>query len=760
MAGLIEVRPGERSKTFLMFVYFFFVIAIVYILKPVRSALFLESLGAHNLRYVYVGEGVFLIFVVAAYIQFAKRVSHRVFYPAVLAFFASHLIVFWFLFHMQVPYLAAFFYIWVASFSIAMTTQFWTLANDIFNSMEAKRLFGLIASGGSLGGVAGGLITSVAVRWVKTEDLLLVAAGVVAVCIAVVILLQKELAAAPGRSAAQPAHNAKHDEESRRPVWKLFTSSSYLLMLTGLVMIAKMSSAIVENQFSRMVEISIVSTEARTAFFGGFMAWLNTISWLMQLVFTGLFLRFLGVGLSLWILPVGLLFTAGASLAFPVLAAAVAMKAFDGSVNYSIQQASKEMLFLPLSSALRYRVKPVIDMLGFRAAKSLAGLYILAAAPLLGIHDEHLGVLVLILVPFWLFMVWRMRKGYSQLLRQHVLAADKLPAAAASETPPREIFALLDHQKTPHGKEYFTHSAPFVRKFAAAAVWAHSQDAGQSERLRQRLAQLAEEEILLVENPFSSGALSREEIHLLEQHVLNQSAPAARANEIQESRMVRLERDWNRLAGLLQDPHRGPADKRRILGLLGQVRSPKVAEFLLKELHGVRNSFIRASLIESLDMVHKNGALINRFRLREEVRYESELCADFAKLTFFAQSHGKSLPHSEAAAVLFSALGQEALQRCFGLLSLLYPPDEMRMMYALLVRHSAQDAVHAHVLELLNSMLEPDFFIPVQAALDRRTENASSRQIKAIAGKFSQSSDPWFLMTGQWVKEMASWAEN
>ena len=184
-----DIRKGEERKTLLMFLYFFLTITVLYVLKPVRSSLFLEELGSHNLRYVYLGEGVFLLFVTWLYVQLAKLLPRKVFFTGLLLVFISNLLIFWWLFHRHTPYLSAFFYIWVACFSIVSVTQFWTLANDIFDPLEAKRLFGLIISGGSAGGVLGGLLTNRAVRWMPTEDLLLLSCVLLGGCIFVVSLL-------------------------------------------------------------------------------------------------------------------------------------------------------------------------------------------------------------------------------------------------------------------------------------------------------------------------------------------------------------------------------------------------------------------------------------------------------------------------------------------------------------------------------------------------------------------------------------------
>ena len=282
-----------------MFFYFFVMITVLYVLKPVRSSLFLEELGSHNLRYVYLGEGLFLLLVTWAYVQLAKRLPKKFLFIGVLLFFVMNLVFFWALFRMHAPYLSAFFYIWVACFSITSVTQFWTLANDIFDPLEAKRLFGLIISGGSAGGVLGGLLTNRAVRWMPTEDLLLLSAFMLLGC---VFFISRLVGYIPASSVRSERGQKPIEAQSTR---KLFLNSPYLWMLAGVVLMAKVASTVVDNQFNAIVEDHLIGKQAKTAFFGGFSAVLNVISFLMQLYATSASLRIFGMGISLALLPGG-----------------------------------------------------------------------------------------------------------------------------------------------------------------------------------------------------------------------------------------------------------------------------------------------------------------------------------------------------------------------------------------------------------------------------------------------------------------------
>ena len=750
-------------KTALMFSYFFLIIALIYILKPVRSALFLDQLGAENLRYVYIGEGVFLFFVVAMYIQLAKRLPKRIFFPTMLGFFISNLALFWLLFHMQVPYLAAFFYIWVASFSITMTTQFWILANDIFNPAEAKRLFGLIISGGSLGGVLGGLFTQQAVRWVKTEDLLLVAASVLVLCILLVAVLWRLVPQADGdgtsRNASKTDQVAKTNSSAHEgPVLKLFQNSSYLIMLAALVVTAKMASTIVDNQFNGMVELSVHGKEAKTAFFGGFLAWLNTLSFMMQLFFTSIFLRYLGVGISLWVLPVGLLLFLSTGFIYPVLGTALALKCFDGSVNYSIQQASKEVLFLPLTSQLRYRVKPVIDMLGFRAAKAFSGIYIAIFAPIFGLSSDKLGVLVLALIPFWFFLVMKMRKGYSEQLRNRLVEKRKEEKDFQVRRA-TDVLSFLHDEKAFHEiRSFMEHPSTYARKIAATACLTYAESQDSLESTRRVVRRMVEEEAFDDEEKESlDKGLNSKDILFLEKLVLSETeekAPDIRS--LQQDVQKGSEELLMKLAGVLRDSETTLFDKRRTVRILSLIPKQESVDILLHHLASSRNHALRFVIVTALDRLHAEGPWfrMNRFLIKHEIARETKIHQKLQKLLAFyrKQKQGrKGADEQGSLEVALKSMLDESLERIFRYLDLLYPHEIIEDIYDRIANYPDTDPVRNHAIELLSNTLEPGVLMMLHRIMDSKVPEPKDPEVSNSLKEFASSEDRWFSLISLFI---------
>ena len=733
-----------------MFSCFFLTMVTLYILKPVQSALFLEEFGSKNLRYAYLGEGIFNLFVTWAYIQFAKFLPRKKFFRGILLFFIVNLVLFWWLFHIHVRYLSAIFYIWVACFSITIVTHFWTLANDIFDPLEAKRLFGLIISGASAGGVVGGLLTNRAVRWIPTEDLLLISCFLLGGCVYLISRIWSyvpQTAIAPVRGQKTPI-----ESESAR---KLFFSSPYLWMLAGVVCFAKIGSTVVDNQFKAVVEDYVIGKEAKTAFFGAFSAGLNFISFFMQLYATSLSLRFLGIGTSLLLLPVGLSVGSLATFLFPVLSAATLLKIFDGSMNYSIQQASKEVLYLPLSSRVRYRVKPLIDMLCYRASKSLGGLLIILLAPVFLIPNERIGILVVLLAPLWLFLVWKTKAAYLVLLR-HNLRKGKPEGPVPKPRQATEVLSFLyDEKSLDQLRTFLTEESSIARKMAATACLVYHRAGKDLEAVRRLVSGMIRWEALET-NSQEGGTAEKESTRqkefldqLLLQEAQKQVDPSLPApSHLPQNPEIVLKR----LQTLLEDPKQNLGLKREAARFLEHQASQQAADLLLHILLKSEEHPLRFLLLQTLLQIKEKNPRIrwNRLLLKGEIVREVEFYQRIRRLyDFYLRSAGGK---GEFLEVALKAVSDEGLERIFRCLGLLYPSEVTDIIYQRLVEHTEPDSIRSHAIELLQNLLGPEFYGIVEKILDERAlKEFSEEEVAKILEEMIKSPDRWLSLTAHFT---------
>ncbi len=433
---VLRIKKEEWPKTLLMFLYFFLTITSYYILKPIRDSIFIDKYGAENLPYVWLLTIVVLSFIVSIYVKFADLLQKNILLSSTIIFFVSNLVGFWWLAHSEHRWIAIVFFVWVSIFSVMTVTQFWLYANDLFNPREAKRLFGFVGSGGILGGITGGMITHQMAMVVGTRNLLLVAAFILLLCalvINVIWVLEKGKGfISLGEGQSKEPVKVKETSQAIRLIWE----KRYLLLLVGLVCMAKIVSTLVDYQFKNIIQDQITGLDARTAFFGKFFAWLNTVSFVVQFFLTSFVLRRFGVGTALYLLPVGLAFGSFGILIYPALWNAVFTMIYDGSMNYSINQSTKEVLYLPVFREVRYRVKPFIDMVGYRAAKAIGSLLILFFVNQMHFSVRALSFICLVLIGLWLYMIRVMRGEYVNALRDFLktdLPKEHERVAAGSE---------------------------------------------------------------------------------------------------------------------------------------------------------------------------------------------------------------------------------------------------------------------------------------------------------------------------------------
>src|SRR5262245_40962632 len=153
--GLIaEVEPHEVKAVVISFVYFFFLLASYFILRPLRDTMG-TVYGVAHLQELFTGTFLVSFVVAPVFAGLASRMRLAVFLPWVYGFVAITMLLFYGLFQSDANdrWIAAAFFVWLSTFNLLIVAVFWSLMADIFSSAQAERLFGFISAGGSVGAV-------------------------------------------------------------------------------------------------------------------------------------------------------------------------------------------------------------------------------------------------------------------------------------------------------------------------------------------------------------------------------------------------------------------------------------------------------------------------------------------------------------------------------------------------------------------------------------------------------------------------------
>ncbi len=191
-AGGRHVHAGERRAVALSFVYFFCVLAAYYVMRPVREQLS-AAVGSIQLPWFYGATFVATLLLTPVFALLVARYPRRVVVPVVHGFFIVCLLAFVPLFTrygvLSPRALGALFFVWVSVFNLFVVSVFWSFMVDIWDEAQARRLFPIIALGGTAGAIAGPLLTRALVSVVGVAPLLVVSAALLAGAVVCVVLL-------------------------------------------------------------------------------------------------------------------------------------------------------------------------------------------------------------------------------------------------------------------------------------------------------------------------------------------------------------------------------------------------------------------------------------------------------------------------------------------------------------------------------------------------------------------------------------------
>ncbi|MCW5980986.1 MAG: HEAT repeat domain-containing protein [Bryobacteraceae bacterium] len=421
---VFDVRKGEYRRTLFVALYFLFIMFANNILKPVSAGLFLNRFSEKDLPYLYLliaGVGGVLAYL---YTKVVVNTSLRTAVTAATLGSAACLVLFWTMIGTRSGTLLYVFSVFVSLVGIVFISQGWLIAANIFDSREAKRLYGLLGLGAILGAALGGSFTAFTARQVGTKNLLPVAA--LFLLLAYLSLhLTKSAHKVQASSAIVP--QSRQDDESAvnfnfRDVLSAIARYRHLLVIVGIITITFSVEILVEYQFLAMARATYKG-DRLTAFLGKFTGvYLSLTTLVLQSFFTTLVVRRFGVGRTLLIAPVTVGLGAASVLAAPGLLTAALTRIGEASNRYSINRTAIELLYLPLPAELKNRTKAFVDVFVDRLGRGV-GAFLLLFLTAIGLTaPRYLSLVLLCLALGWALLALWARKEYLRTVEKRVQA--------------------------------------------------------------------------------------------------------------------------------------------------------------------------------------------------------------------------------------------------------------------------------------------------------------------------------------------------
>ena len=397
---------GVRSA--FLFINFFLIILALYQLKPASRSLFIESMGAEKLPYIWIATAVTMGVFIAYYHRLVARHNRMHVVLGTCLSISLLLVVFRLLLNRSTPLIDACFYVFVDILGVVLVEQFWSLTNSIYASREGKSWYGIVGTGGLAGGVAGGWLAAFFIKHtpLQTPDLSITAAGI--------IMLIFGLTWVMGRIGLYCEVEQRVAAEPLSGGWRILRHNRYLLLIAAILLLAQLVSPLVEYQFLNTVESAYPEREARTAFLSLFFSVMGLISIVVNLGITPLIHLALGPIAGLLVQPLMIWIFSWWFFFQPVLFSSAATKISDRALSYSINRASKELLYVPLGSVLIYQAKAWIDMFGYRLFKVSGSILILLFTQWLPfrVSVPQLSWFSVSICAIWIILVCLVRRDY------------------------------------------------------------------------------------------------------------------------------------------------------------------------------------------------------------------------------------------------------------------------------------------------------------------------------------------------------------
>jgi AAA family ATP:ADP antiporter len=433
-----DVHEGEWPLVGLFFANLFLLLAAYYILKVIREPLILLGGGAVTRSYARGLQAGLLGVLIPAYGLLANRFEPAKLVKWIMAFFVACLAVFWVLGRLGVP-LGFPFFVWLGMFSTLAIAQFWSLAVDVMTEAEGKRLFPMIAAGGTIGGIAGAQIAARAIKWLAPTQLMLVAAAMLAGC-----ALLSHFTHGAGTTHRERKPSGASAERDRRGGFTLVLRDRYLLLIGLSVVLLNLINTTGDFLLAQLVNARAQAMAAGArrafvgAFYGDFQTWVSVLTSVIQILLVSRLFKLVGVGGALLFLPVLALAGYGASAFVPALALVATVKVVENSTDYSLQNTIQQALFLPTSRDAKYKAKSAIDTVFVRLG-DLASTGLVFVGVRLGFSAWGYAIANAVAGAVWLVFVVHLRR------RQVGLASAvpvETPAPPLELEGAREVVAL------------------------------------------------------------------------------------------------------------------------------------------------------------------------------------------------------------------------------------------------------------------------------------------------------------------------------
>lgn len=413
----MRIKLEEWYAVTLSFVYYFCILAAYYVMRPIRDQLAVE-VGSAQLPRFFALTFVVTLLLTQMFAWLVSRWPRRVIMPVVYIFFIVCQLVFIPLWNnrelLSVQNLGLMFFVWVSVFNLSVVSVFWSFMTDIWNDEQARRLFPIIALGGTAGAVMGPIITRGLIEVIDLALLLVVSVTLLLVAIVCIVFLGK-WAHKYGVNRYKKGNEAPVGGGMLDGLKQIFANS----FIVNMSLMMLLSDAIGTIAYVLVTDYSGVAFPnnaiEQTRFAANMDLSANLIQVVLQLTVTRWVLVRYGAG-SVFALCAGIVVCAGLTMAlvqdpyapvlgiFPIVALVLII---TRALSYSMIQSARETLYTLVPRDLRYKGKNAVDTVVWRAG-DVVSLLSINGFRALGVNVSGFGLIWAVLAATSGLIGWRL----------------------------------------------------------------------------------------------------------------------------------------------------------------------------------------------------------------------------------------------------------------------------------------------------------------------------------------------------------------
>ncbi|MDX1459764.1 MAG: hypothetical protein R3348_01790 [Xanthomonadales bacterium] len=408
---LIQVRHGEWARFVLAFAYFFFLLGGYFMLRPLRGTV--ASNNSDILHLLYTATFITMLMIVPVFGWLVSRYRRSRFIPGIYLFFMSHLAWFVFAFDGDATplWVQRTFYVWLSVFNLFVVSVFWSFMADIFRPEQGQRLFGSIMAGGSLGAIAGPLVTGQFIAEYGTQGVMTASLLCLGVATGLAVALGRKVSEESGGAPAQVIGG--RILEGAVHVFR----SKYLLLICLLMLSHNLVSTFLYNGLAVLVNDHLEGFATRTEFFSWIDLAVQVLAFTFQFFLTSRLVIALGMPKAAIIPPIllaGGFVILGSSMGLVLFAA---VQVAQRALNYGMLGPVKEMLFTVVNRESKYKSKNFIDTVVYRGSDVTAS-WLFKGFMSAGLSVGQAVWMYLPIMAIWTVGAWKLGRGYQRLKAQ------------------------------------------------------------------------------------------------------------------------------------------------------------------------------------------------------------------------------------------------------------------------------------------------------------------------------------------------------